>query len=146
MATPDWHRPNNPRNPLFLSRIPAKQRGMSSLMLLFVAGTGALALICALKLLPVYIENWSIKEMLSGIETEYMDSGEGLTPREMRSRVEKRLMVNQINAIDPRDLVIERTKSHFVLTANYESRVPLFANVDVVLKFENNKVELPLQK
>ena len=48
--------------------------------------------------------------------------------------------------LDAWDIEIEKTKSHYVVTANYETRVALIANIDVVLKFENNKIELPLQR
>ena len=39
-------------------------------------------------------------------------------------------------------LIIERVDDNYVVNANYESRVELIGNVDVVLKFENNIIEL----
>ncbi len=125
---------------------PARQRGMSSIVFLIVAGAGALALVCALKILPLYIENWSIDSILDGVAEEYLASKESSTSKSLRSSIAKRFNINQINGISSKDIEIERTKSHYLVSANYERRVALFGNIDVVVKFENNVVELPLQK
>ena len=49
----------------------ARSRGMSSIVLLLVLGMAAIALIATLKLMPLYVENWGVQNILAGIAEEY---------------------------------------------------------------------------
>ena len=39
---------------------------------------------------------------------------------------------------------VERTKTHVLIDANYEARTHVMANVDAVVVFGNNRVEIPI--
>ncbi len=119
------------------------QTGMSSITLLVVIAVSLLLLTCVLKMAPVYVQNLSVQSILEGIEKEYTESKKPLTKPILRTLIFKRLNINQIRVIDKNNLHLEKTAEAFVIVANYEVRVPLFANVDVVMKFDKNRVEIP---
>ncbi len=118
-------------------------RGMGTINLLVVLAVAALALTCVLKMLPVYIENRSLLAILEGIKEEHLAANQPTTRSEIKLKIAKRFNINQIDSISASDVVVEKTKEGYTITANYESRVPLIGNVDVVMKFDNNQVQLP---
>lgn len=121
------------------------QQGMSSIGVLAFIAIGLLLLTCTLKMLPVYVQHWSVQSLFDGVLEEYTQENASITTGEIRSRLSKRLNINQIDVLSAKDIDIEKTAESYLVVANYEVREPLFANIDVVMVFENS-VELPLIK
>ena len=118
-------------------------RGMGTISLIIVLAAAALALTCALKMLPVYVENMNIRSILNGIEKDYLATSEPTSRSELKTKIAKRFNINQINSLTANDVVVEKTKEGYNVIANYEARVALLGNIDVVMKFEDNQVQLP---
>ena len=127
----------------FLRSNRSRAQGMSSIMLLLAVAMGAIALISALKLMPLYVENWGVKNVLDGIAEEYATDKTFVGKKQIRSRLARRFNINQVKGLSYKDVKIERIDENYVVTADYETRVELVGNIDVVLKFENNVIELP---
>jgi len=120
-----------------------RQQGMSMLGAVFAILLGAFALTCVLKLGPAYLQNWQINSILSSMQAEYKHSDSVVEKRALRDKLSKRFDIDQIKAIDYKDVEIDRDADDLVVKANYESRIELLGNIDVVLKFEENEVRIP---
>jgi hypothetical protein len=69
----------------------------------------------------------------------------------MRQAIERKFDVNQIDVVQAvcRDkekscLKIEKTKTSVRIDGNYEARVHVIANIDAVVVFKDNFVEIPI--
>jgi len=122
-----------------------RQAGMSSIGLVSSIALGLLLLTCTLKMLPAYIQNWNVQSVLDSVLTEHLERATPLTKAEIRTRINKRLNINQITALSSKQIEIEKTAEAYTVVADYEVRESLFANIDVVMKFDNN-VSLPFNR
>lgn len=124
--------------------IAYSQRGLSSISILIVMMVGAFSLICALKLIPIYIEGASVASAISSaVEDREFD---GLTVKQMRTKLGKYFEINRIEGINVRDIEIKRVKGATHIDASYEQREPLLFNIDIVVKFDELKYEVTSSK
>lgn len=121
------------------------QQGMSAIAVLAFIAIGLLLLTCTLKMLPVYAQHWSVQSLFDGLLEEYIQDNNAITKSEIRSKLAKRLNINQIDVMSIKNVEIDKNAVAYTVIANYEVREPLFANIDVVMIFENS-IELPLIK
>ncbi len=119
-----------------------RQTGALDLLLLFTALMGAFVVICLIKLAPVYIDHWTIREAFQGVKEELEPNK--ANKRHIRAMLERRFTVNRIDQIKPKDVLFVREKSRLLVSAPYEVRVPLLFNIDTILKFPNTGFEVPL--
>jgi hypothetical protein len=129
----------------FLSARLYRQAGMSSIGLVTSIALGLLLLTCTLKMLPAYIQNWNVQSVLDSVLTEHLERATPLTKAEIRSRINKRLNINQITVLTSKQIDIEKTAEAYTVIADYEVRESLFSNIDVVMKFDNS-VSLPFSR
>ncbi len=121
---------------------PRRQQGLSLISVIFIMAIAGLLLTCVLKMLPVYIQSWNVQGVLDGIREEQTSKALAFTKSEVRSLLSKRLNINQISVVDGRQFELEKTADGLSISAEYEVREALLANIDVVMKF-NNSVMLP---
>lgn len=112
-----------------------KQRGLSSLGWLFVISVAGFALLCGFKLGPVYLDNNFVRGALQSLAKE----GEvgSMSNGEIRSKLSKLFTINNIRGDVTKKVKVERKKDRVLVSINYEERIPLIYNIDVVLTFEN---------
>ncbi len=123
---------------------PHYQRGLSSFSILLVMMVSAFFLICALKLIPLYIEGASVGNSISSaIEDNEFD---GMSVKEIRSKIAKFFEINRVEGVNARDIEIKRSKGTTYIDASYAPQVPLLFNIDVVVKFDNLKYEFSSTK
>lgn len=128
------------KKPLSTSR---RQAGAIDLILICALLFLALVVLCGIRLAPIYIDHWAVKEALTAVINE--SGSEGVTSKKkILGSFRNRLMVNRIEFVEDDDIKIERSTSHLLAQLNYERRVPLMFNVDAVIKFPETKVEAPL--
>lgn len=125
------------------------QRGMSVWQWLVVVLVVGLGLTIAVAIGPLYVTNFSVQSTVKSLQTEPELSSKSVT--EMRAAIERKFDVNQITVVqavcrdkDKPCLKIERTKSVVKVDANYEARVHVIANIDAVVSFKDNYVEIPI--
>ncbi len=105
------------------------QRGMSVagvVVILVVVGFFAMI---ALKVVPAYAEYRTIQDAIVKAKA----SGDGV--REIQSAFDKNAEINNIEAISGRDLMITRDTGATEVSFAYEKRVPLVANVSLVIEY-----------
>lgn len=89
--------------------------------------------IIGMKLVPAYIEYFTIKKAITGMT----QSGElrGGSVADVRKAFDRRAAVDDITALRPEDLEISKEGNEIVVSFAYEKRVPLFYNISVLIDF-----------
>lgn len=121
-------------------KFPRKQSGfglMGWLIVIIIVG-GATSL--GLQLVPVYMDNNSLNSAIEGIASEPDSSN--MREKTLHDRVIQRLKLNGVRDFPVAERVkINRGKSVPVVVVDYEVRMPLFENLDLVASFNQ---EFPL--
>jgi len=91
----------------------------------------------AVKIIPLYADNMTIRSILGQvIKIQDIDT---LADAKIQEAFGKRMEINDVSAITPRQLVIKHAKDGVVtLSADYSARATLFRNIDVVVTFKNH--------
>jgi hypothetical protein len=100
---------------------------------LFVAIVLVAIAMLAMKLVPAYIEFFSVKKILAtmGQSAEL----KSMSNADIRSDFGKRASVGYVTVVKPEDLSVDRGSGVPVVTAEYEFRTPLVGNVSLVVDF-----------
>ncbi len=112
-----------------------KQQGVSKLGLLVMFVLVAVFLTAGLKVVPLYIDH----NLIVGVCDELIETGQAdnMTITEIRNRVSNTLRINNVTGFDLSSITLRRENSQAIITVAYERRVELFANLDVVAKFDS---------
>ena len=109
-----------------------KQQGISlTNAMVWMAVLGFLGVMAA-KLMPAYVEYFSVKKMLRAMEEAGDLKG---TVRDIRLAFDKRNAIEDVKNVRPDDLEITKEGGEAVVTANWSVRVPLVHNVSACLDF-----------
>jgi len=96
-----------------------------------------LGITCGLKMIPAYIDYWSLKGIFEAVEAD--PATQQANPKLIESMLQKRLDINSIRSFSQKDSVsIRQEDGQLIIEFYYEVREELFANVDVVMKFEHH--------
>jgi exopolysaccharide biosynthesis protein len=111
----------------------SQQRGLSMIGFLFVAMVLVFIAMLAMKLVPAYIEYFSVKKILStmGQESDLKSQSNA----DIRTSFSKRANVGYVTAVKPEDLTVDRSSGTPVISADYEFRTKLVGNVSLVVDF-----------
>jgi predicted membrane protein len=111
----------------------SQQRGLTMLGFLFVAVMLIFVAMLAMKLVPAYIEFFSVKKILN---TMGQESGlKSKSNAEIRNDFMKRAGVSYVTVVKPEDLTIDRRNGGLVVSADYVFRSKLVGNVSIVVDF-----------
>lgn len=109
-----------------------KQQGLSLIGLIFVGGVLVFLAILGMKVLPSYVEFFTIQKHIKELGRS------GGAPKEIQMNFDKRASIDDITSISGRDLEVTKNGDSVEISASYEKRVPLFANVSLLFEFEAN--------
>ncbi len=113
-----------------------RQRGMTFISWLIVLGLVGFFAAVTLKLLPVYMEHYSIRHVLAQFELD-RDLSKKSTG-EIRTLMKKRLKINGVYDFNVKDnVLVERDKGKVTVRVKYEVRKPMLGNVDLVVHFDD---------
>jgi len=110
-----------------------RQQGITLMGLIIGAFVLVFAALLAMKLLPPYLEYFSVKKALTGIGLE--TRGRGATVAVVRRAFENRSAIDNISSVHPSTLEISKQGNDLLITASYRKEVPLFANIGVYIDF-----------
>ncbi len=109
------------------------QRGLTMFGFLFVAIIFIAIAMLAMKLVPAYIEFFSMKRIFSVMG---QDAGlKAMSNAEIRDSFRKRAGIGDVTSVKPEDISISRSSGTPVISADYEFRTPLVSNVSLVVDF-----------
>jgi hypothetical protein len=110
-----------------------RQRGLSMLGFLFVAAVVVTCVMVGFRVLPAYIEYYSIQKAL---EQALVDAKDLNSAAEVRSAFQKRADAGYIESITGRDVDVVKSKNEVTASASWNRKLPLVANVSLWLDFE----------
>jgi len=109
-----------------------QQKGVTTIGWLIILGLIGFFVLLTLRMGPSYMEYYKISSTLESMASE---TGFG-SPQEIRRMAENRFDISYVTTITHKDLKIKPYGQQFKVTAKYESRVHLFANVYAVMAFD----------
>ena len=119
--------------------IPHHQRGITMpgwIFLILVVGS---TVTVGTKLAPLYLDHNTMGNIIDRLAQEkgMVKKGNG----ELTAIIRKRFKLNNIRTFDlNRNMTIRRPQNRVVITLDYEVRVPLISNVDLVASFDKQTI------
>ena len=127
----------------FLQGFARKQSGMTSVSLLVYICFGAIILVAVLKVLPAYMENMKIQNVLKSVAESSAD-GSVPSKADIKRALSKRFSIESITAISVKDIKVEKEGRGWLLDASYQKHIELYDNVSLVIDFaDGNRVQVP---
>ena len=108
------------------------QRGMSFFSLMIILIVAGVFLSVGFKLYPPYWDHSLVTSMMEEL-VEQPDTKTD-SPSETRSKINKRLRINQVK-LPQTAITIDEKEGIKTLTLKYDVIVPMFSNVDAIVKF-----------
>jgi len=110
-----------------------QQRGLTMIGFLFVAVILVFMAMLAMKLVPAYIEFFSVKKVLAtmGRESDIRSKSNA----EIRSDFDRRAGVSYVTVVKPENLSVDRSGGTPVISVDYTFRTKLVGNVSLVVDF-----------
>lgn len=111
-----------------------KQKGASFLSMLTIILVAGFFFSVAFKLYPAYMDYMTVDSVL----TKVIQDDDEITkdPKSLKRDLSKKWTVNQIKLPSNESIVIRRKEGVLKIALDYEVRVPMFFNVDAMVKFE----------
>ncbi len=109
-----------------------RQSGLTLIGFLFVAAVVVVVGLVGFRVLPSYIEYFSVKKALAGALDDAVDG----QPATVRRFFERRISAEYIDSIDWRNLEVTKQNNQIVGTIAWENRLPLVYNISLLLEFE----------
>lgn len=114
-------------------KLAKQQRGLSMTGFLVGAIVLIFAAVIGMKLIPAYIQDGEIKEVFNAVAHD--PEMQKATIREIQIAYAKRAGVADINAIKLEDVDIAKDETGLALSASYQVKIPLVANISLLLDF-----------
>jgi len=114
-------------------RIMSKQRGMGIMGFIMLAVGIVLVAILGMKMVPPYIHSAQITQIFKAIASDPVMQGASI--KDIKESYVKRANVNYITDITADDIEIAKGDGQLSLSASYSIRIPLVANITLLLDF-----------
>lgn len=116
----------------------ARQLGVTLSGLLAGAFVVAMVALLGMKVFPEYMEH---RQIVSAVKKVATDARPESSVRQVRDAFDRQANVDYITAINGADLDVTKEGGTIVVSFAYEKRVPLFANVSLLLDFTGSSRE-----
>ena len=113
--------------------INSKQSGMTFIGLVLVIAAVIFLAIIGMKVVPAYIEFSSVKNAIKYVANDAAFAT--MSKKEIASAFDKSASTGYITVIKGSDLIIDKTDTGNVVTAEYQVTIPIVANASVLLDF-----------
>lgn len=110
-----------------------KQKGITFIGMLFVAGMLFFVALIGMKIVPAYIEFFSVKKVITAMSND--SEVQNMSVKEVRNSFDKRAVIDNITAVKGEDLEISKDGGETVVIANYSVKTPLFGNLSAYMDF-----------
>ena len=110
-----------------------RQQGIGFVGLIFIFAVAAVVLLLGLKLMPVYLEYFSVKKVVAA-----MAKGEDIktgTVTDIRKSFTRRAVIDNIQAVTGDDLEITKDSGETVIVATWQHKVGLFTGFTLLVDF-----------
>ena len=117
-----------------------KQKGMTFIGIVIMFMFIGMLLLAVLRVFPLYYENMSVQKSLEGFVDEF-NSDTTMPIAKMKTSLQKRLDVQEVNNLRVKDVVIKRTRGGYTLDASYHPVANYVGNLNFMIDF-NHVIEL----
>ena len=108
------------------------QRGISFIGFLFVAAAVLIIALLAFRMVPAYIEWYTIQKALDTTMKETPDP----TITNVRRAVERKLNADYADAVSARDVELSKQGNTITASVSWQKKLPLMYNVSLVIDFD----------
>ncbi|MFO1324066.1 MAG: DUF4845 domain-containing protein [Burkholderiales bacterium] len=108
------------------------QRGLSMVGFLFVAAVLLVVALLAFRMIPAYIEYYTVQRALENALVETNDP----TLANVRRLVERKLDADYADAVTAKDVEVVRNGNNVTASVSWDRKLPLVHNVSLLLEFE----------
>ena len=119
-----------------------KQRGLTLISWLVIIGILLFNGIIAMNVVPVFINDQSVKTMMIDLGADA--TLKGATPKKIKDTIKKRLRVNNVYSVTSDNITIKKGKHDYVITIEYEPRGKLMGPVDYIVSFKH-EAKVPIR-
>jgi len=113
-----------------------KQQGMSTLGILMAVVLVVSAMLLAMKLVPLYINDYAIAKAVTSLQE--VEGLYGKTKSEIRSTLRRKLTADYTDDLTNESIQIEKRKGIMTIDVVYEARVSVVYNLDIVASFAHH--------
>lgn len=121
-----------------ISKPRHRQKGLSSVGWIAVAGFFGLIVITFFKVFPMYYDNFKVQSSLEGVMQD--TSIDAKSKRALWDALRKRLYINEVRAITRENIKMERKDGKTTITVSYETRDEYIANLFIGARFTESIV------
>jgi uncharacterized protein DUF4845 len=111
----------------------ARQHGLSMIGFLFVTAVVLVVAMIGFRVMPAYIEFYSVQKALEKSLNETKDLN---STAEIRSAFQKHADAGYIESVSGRDIDVVKLKNEVTASASWTRKLPLVANASLLLEFE----------
>ena len=115
-----------------------RQKGMTMMSWLVVLGIVVFFMLIGIKMVPTYLENYSIRQVLANMENDR--KVRTMSAGEMKKSFMKRLKINSVYEFDRKWIKIKKEKLGTRFSVDYEIRKPVAGNVSIVMEFSESAI------
>lgn len=109
-----------------------RQRGLTLLGFLFVAAVVVVVALLTFRMLPAYIEYYTIQKALD----QALNDSNDPTLANVRRAMDRRLSADYADAVQGKDVELSRNGNSIVASVAWQIKLPLVYNVSLLLDFE----------
>lgn len=112
------------------------QQGMTFWGVTFVGMAIVFGAILMMKLIPPYLEFWSVEKVIGVMAKD--PALPGMTQQEARFSFDRRASIDNIKAISGKELEISKERGQTIVSANYTVIVPIVGNLSALIEFQTS--------
>jgi hypothetical protein len=116
-----------------------KQRGVTMIGWIFLLTPVAIVLYAAIRVTPEYLNYYKVVTALKETATQ-LKSDETLSPQTISNSLGKRFDTGYIDKPDYTEILVRKGEAGWEMEADYETVVPLFGNLNLLLVFKETVV------
>lgn len=111
-----------------------RQQGMTLMSFVIVLAVVGFFALIVMKLFPMYSEYNNLKSVMDDFAAN--PASASMTPSQVWADLERRFDIAYVSSVTREHITVSRTGRVTTMQIKYEVRKPLFANLDVVGKFD----------
>lgn len=119
-----------------------KQKGLTLISWLAIIAVVLFNAIIALNVVPVYLNDHSVKTLMQNLESD--SAVRGATPKKIKEIITKRLRINNIYSVNKDHITIKKSKTGYLVTIEYEPRGRLVGSLDYIVSFKH-EARIPIR-
>lgn len=112
-----------------------KQRGMTFIGLVLMIAAIVFVAVVAMRIWPAYSEYFTLKKAFASLKSQ-IAANENMSPREIVDAFDRQQAIDDFKSVKGKDLVIEQSHGHTVVSVEYSAVEPIMGNVSALVDFK----------